>query len=215
MSFHYSFARSAVSVVVGALTGWEVRGRERVPKTGALIIASNHVSYADPPMVGAATARELHFLAKQELFRVPLFGALIGSVNAIPIRRGMADLTGMARALEVLKQGRALLMFPEGTRARDGELHPARPGIGMLAVASDAVIQPAYISGSDRPRGWLTRRQRVRVWFGIARPWKDYVAPEVDLTPGRALYQSVGDAVMREIAVLRTGQMTSASRGAA
>lgn len=215
MAIHYSLARSAVSVVVGALTGWEVRGRERVPKTGALIIASNHISYADPPMVGAATRRELHFLAKQELFKVPVLGAVIASVNTIPIRRGMADLTGMSRAIEVLKRGQGLLVFPEGTRSRDGELHAARPGIGMLAVAGDAVILPVYISGSDRPGRWLTRRTRVRVWFGVPRPWKDYVSPEVDLTPGRPLYQAVGDAVMREIAVLRTGQLTSASRGAA
>ncbi len=215
MSIHYSVARSTVSVTIGAVTGWEVRGRERVPMSGPLIVASNHVSYMDPPMVGSATRRELHFLAKQELFRVPLLGPLIRSFNAIPIRRGMADLTGMARAMDVLKRGEALLVFPEGTRSRDGELHPARPGIGMLACASDATIVPAYISGSDRPNGWLTRRTRVRVWFGVARPWKDFVSPEADLTPGRALYQAVGDAVMREIAVLRTGQMTSASRGAA
>ncbi|MFI5370699.1 MAG: lysophospholipid acyltransferase family protein [Candidatus Eisenbacteria bacterium] len=215
MSIHYSVSRSAVSVIVGALTGWEVRGRERVPRDGALIIASNHISYADPPMVGAATRRQLHFLAKQELFAVPVLGPAIRSVNAIPIRRGMADLTGMARAMEVLKRGEALLVFPEGTRSRDGELHAARPGVGMLAVSGDAVILPAYISGSDRPRHWITRRTRVRVWFGVPRPWKDYVNPETDLAPGRALYQAVGDAVMREIAVLRTGQMTSASRGAA
>ena len=215
MSFHYSVARSAISVAIGAVTGWEVRGRERVPMSGSLIIASNHVSYADPLMVGAATRRELHFLAKQELFRVPLLGLMIASVNSIPIRRGMADLTGMSRAIEVLKRGEGLLVFPEGTRSRDGELHPARPGIGMLAIASDATILPAYVSGSDRPNEWITRRTRVRVWFGVARPWKDFVSPETDLTPGRPLYQSVGDAVMREIAVLRTGQLTSASRGAA
>jgi 1-acyl-sn-glycerol-3-phosphate acyltransferase len=215
VSIHYSLARSTISGIIGALTGWEVRGRERVPRTGTLLVASNHVSYADPLMVGSATRREMHYLAKQELFRVPLLGPAISSVNAIPIRRGMADLTGMTRAMEVLKRGEALLVFPEGTRSRDGELHASRPGIGMLAVASDAVILPAYISGSDRPRQWITRRTRVRVWFGVARPWKDYLNPETDLTPGRALYQAVGDGVMREIAVLRTGQMTSASRGAA
>jgi len=215
VSIYYSVARSGISLTIGALTGWEVRGRERVPQSGSLIIASNHVSYADPLMVGAATRRELYYLAKQELFRVPIVGAWIASVHSIPIRRGMADLTGMSRAIDVLKRGQGLLVFPEGTRSRDGELHPARPGVGRLAGAGDARILPAYISGSDRPKQWLTRRTRVRVWFGIPRPWQDFVSPEVDLTPGRALYQSVGDAVMREIAVLRTGQMTSASRGAA
>lgn len=215
MSWYYSAARSLVSGTVGLLTGWEVRGREHVPRKGSVILASNHVSYGDPLMVGAATSRELHFLAKNELFQVPVIGPLIASVNGIPIRRGMADLTGMSRALEVLKRGDALLMFPEGTRFRDGELHAARPGIGMLAVHGDARIVPCYISGSDRPGEWWLRRTRVRVWFGPVRQWKDLVDPEIDLTPGRALYQAVGDAVMREISVLRTGQRTAASRGAA
>jgi len=215
MSWYYSAARSLVSGTVGLVTGWEVRGREHVPRTGSVIVASNHVSFWDPLMVGAGTSRELHFLAKSELFKLPVLGPLIASVNGIPIRRGMADLTGMARALEVLKRGDALLMFPEGTRIRGGELHAARPGIGMLAVHGDARIVPCYISGSDRPRGWWLRRTRVRVWYGAARHWKEFVDPEIDLTPGRPLYQSVGDGVMREIAVLRTGQRTSASQGAA
>lgn len=215
MSWYYSAARLFASGAIGLVTGWEVRGRQHVPARGGVIVASNHVSFWDPPMVGAATSRELHFLAKSELFRTPVLGPLIASVNAIPIRRGMADLTGMARALEVLKRGDALLMFPEGTRIRGGELGAARPGVGMLAVHSDAHIVPAYISGSDRPRDWWLRRTRVRVWFGVARHWKSYIDPEADLTPGRPLYQAVGEGVMREIAVLRTGQRTSASRGAA
>ncbi|NOT34275.1 MAG: 1-acyl-sn-glycerol-3-phosphate acyltransferase [Candidatus Eisenbacteria bacterium] len=215
MPWYYSAARSSVSGALGLLTGWEVRGRENVPRTGGLILASNHISFWDPPMVGAAQSRELHFLAKRELFQMPLLGPLIASVNSIPIRRGMADLQGMSRAIEVLKRGDALMVFPEGTRIRDGELHPARPGVGLLAVQGDASILPCYISGSDQSSRFWKQRGLVRIWFGVARPWKDYVGPEEDLTPGRALYQAVGDAVMREIAVLRTGQQTSASRGAA
>ena len=215
MSLHYSAARLLVSGLAGSLARWEVRGRDHVPASGGLIVAANHISHLDPPLVGSAQSRELHFLAKQELFGIPLLGPLVAALHAIPIRRGMADLTGMSRAIEVLKRGEGLLVFPEGTRSRDGELRPARPGIGLLAVNGDASIVPCYISGSDRPRDCLLRRSRVRIWFGITRHWKDYVGEQADLTPGRALYQSVGEAVMREIAVLRTGQMTSASRGAA
>jgi len=192
-----------------------VRGRESIPSTGGLIIASNHVSFWDPPLVGAAILREAHFLAKEELFSTPLLGPLIRSVNAIPIRRGMADLSGMSRAIAAMKAGGALLMFPEGSRMRDGELHPARPGVGMMAVHADVPILPCFISGSSRPSRWLLRRDRVRIWFGAGRPWRDLAGPESDLTPGRALYQRVGDAVMTEIANLRTGQLNSAPRGAA
>src|SRR5262249_49422285 len=151
-------SRSGGSVVRGcggALSGWEVRGREHVPGTGAVIVAANHISFWDPLLVGTAAMREQHFLAKGELFDTPILGPLIRAFNAIPIRRGVADLSGLARAMDVLRAGRSLILFPEGTRARGGELRPARPGLGMLAVATDARIVPASIVGSDRPRKWL------------------------------------------------------------
>lgn len=215
MGLLYSATRSVVGGLVWAASGWEVRGREHVPKSGGLIVASNHVSYLDPPLVGTAAVRELHFLAKEELFRPPVFGSLIRAYNAIPIRRGVADLSGLSKAIDVLRSGQAMIMFPEGTRSRDGQLRAARPGIGMLAVGTDALIVPCSILGSDRPGGWLTRRTKLRVWFGPARSWKDLAGPQADLAPGRALYQGVGDGVMREIAALRADQLKSASRGAA
>jgi 1-acyl-sn-glycerol-3-phosphate acyltransferase len=192
MSLHYSASRFLLGGFVGALSGWEVRGREHIPPHGGLIVASNHISLWDPPLVGP----------------------LIRSLNAIPIRRGVADLSGLTKAIEVLRAGRALLMFPEGTRARDGELKAARPGVGMLAVATDARIVPAYISGSNEPRKWLFRRVRVRVSFGPVRTWRELAGTDAGLEPGRALYQGVGAGVMREIGALRDGQSRSASRGA-
>ncbi len=215
MGLVYSGARFLLNGLVRVVSSWEVRGRENIPRTGGLIVASNHVSFFDPPLIGIATVRELHYLAKEELFRRPVLGPLIRTFNSIPIRRGVADMSGLSKAMEVLRGGKALIMFPEGSRMRDGQLHPARPGVGMLAVGTDALIVPCYISGSDRPGSWITRRSKLRVWFGPARSWKDLAGPEADLTPGRALYQGVGDGVMREIALLRAGQLTSASRGAA
>lgn len=215
MSLHYSASRFLLGGLIGALSGWEVRGREKIPRTGGLIVASNHVSFLDPPLVGTAAMRELHFMAKEELFRSPFLGALIRAYNAIPIRRGVADLSGLARAIEVLKLGEALIMFPEGSRMRDGELHPARPGVGMLAVNADCSIVPCFISGSHRPAKFLLRRAPLRIWFGEAKHWRDLAGDGADQPPGRALYQSVGDGVMREIAALKAGQLKSASRGAA
>jgi 1-acyl-sn-glycerol-3-phosphate acyltransferase len=203
------------SSAFGLVTGWEVKGRERVPRERGLIVASNHISFWDPPMVGAALPRECFFLAKEELFSTPVLGPLIRSVNSIPIRRGLADLSGLSRATEVLRQGNALLMFPEGSRMRDGELHPARPGVGMMAVGADVPILPCFISGSSHPGKWWYRGVRVRITFGTVAPWKELAGADSDLTPGRALYQRIGDAVMREIASLRAGQRTTASRGAA
>ncbi len=215
MSLHYSACRFLLGGIVGALSGWEVRGREHVPPSGGVIVASNHISFWDPPLVGTAAIRELHFLAKEELFRPPLFGSLIHALNAIPIRRGVADLSGLTKAMDVLRAGRALIMFPEGTRVRDGELHAARPGVGMLAVATDARVVPTYIVGSDHPRKWLFRQGRLRVTFGPPRTWRELAGPDADLEPGRTLYQSVGAGVMREIAALKADQLNTASRGTA
>ena len=215
MGWHYSIAKSVVGAVLGTVTGWEVKGREHVPRTGGFVLASNHISFWDPPLVGSALPREVHFLAKEELFSNPLFGWLIRSYNAIPIRRGMVDLSGMARAVETLRRGEAMLMFPEGSRMRDGELHPARPGVGMMAVNGEVPVVPCYISGSDRPGRWLTRAVRVRIWLGPPRTWQELVGPDADITPGRALYQQVSDAVMREIGRIRAEQRGTATRGAA
>ncbi len=215
MGAYYSAIRLFASATFGLISGWEVRGRENVPRNGGLIVASNHISFWDPPMVGSALPRESHFLAKEELFETPVLGALIRGLNSIPIRRGVADMSGLSRAIETLKSGSALLMFPEGTRMRDGELHPARPGVGMIAVQANVPILPCYISGSNRPGKWWYRGTRVRIWFGAPLPWRELAGSETDLTPGRSLYKSIGDGVMREVAQLRAGQLKTASRGAA
>ena len=214
MSAYYSVARFLTRSVLSTLSGWEVRGREHVPLDGGLIVASNHVSWWDPPFVGSALPRDSFYLAKEELFANPIIGAVLRRVNAIPIRRGVADVSGIARAIELLRGGQALLMFPEGSRMKDGELHPARPGLGMIAVHSDVPIVPCYISGSNRPGRWWRRAAAVRIWFGASRTWRARVGTE-DQEPGRALYHRIGSEIMQEIAQLRTGQRQSASRGAA
>ena len=214
MSLHYSASRFLLGGFVGALSGWEVHGREHVPQAGAVIVASNHISFWDPLLVGTAAMREQHFLAKEELFRPPL-GWLIRAFNAIPIRRGVADLSGLAKAMDVLRAGRSLILFPEGTRQRGGELRSARPGLGMLAVGTDALVVPTCITGSNRPGKWLFRLSKLRVDFAPPRTWRELAGTESGLEPGRALYESVGAGVMREIAALRARQMTEAARGTA
>jgi 1-acyl-sn-glycerol-3-phosphate acyltransferase len=169
-------------------------------------------------LVGAALPREAWYLAKEELFAQPLLGALLRRVNAIPIRRGMGDLRGLSRALAVLRNRKALILFPEGGRMRDGELHTARPGIGMIGVQADVPIVPCYVWGSNRPRRWLTRRLRPRlqVTFGAARGWRELAGAAAGEPPGRTLYQAIGDGVMEEISRLKAAQsQIQASRGAA
>jgi 1-acyl-sn-glycerol-3-phosphate acyltransferase len=147
----------------------DVRGREHVPGTGPALLVSNHVSLLDPPFVGAAAPRELFFLAKEELFRVPLFGRFIHALNARPVRRDGADGRALKTALKLLGENRAILLFPEGTRGVEGRLGEGKPGAGMLAVLSGAPVVPVCVSGTARalpPGRALPRLARVSVTFG-------------------------------------------------
>lgn len=179
-----------------------VDGEAFVPRLGGLLVAANHVSYWDPPVLAHALGREVHFLAKEELFRVPVFGSLIRSLNAIPVRRGMADLKGIQEAIASVKGGGCLLIFPEGSRSKTGELLRARPGVGMLWSHTRVPILPAYLSGTNRVRRWATRREEVRVRFGPILGEAQLLAGE-DLTSSRVQYQRIADRVLDAIAALR------------
>lgn len=147
----------------------ETRGTQYLPAAGPVLMAANHASFLDPPLVAAAAPRQLHFLAKEELFRIPLLGRLIRAVNARPVRRGGSDPVALRTGLRILEDGGALLIFPEGTRGEEDKLREPRPGAGMLAVLSGAPVLPTLIEGSGRalPRGrWLPRWAKIRVSFG-------------------------------------------------
>jgi 1-acyl-sn-glycerol-3-phosphate acyltransferase len=179
----------------------EGRGVEHLPAVGAVLVVANHSSLLDPALVGGVAPRQLCFLAKAELFEVPLFGRLIRGLNAHPVRREGSDPGALKSALRLLQEGRALLLFPEGTRGEEGTVRAGKPGAGMLAVMSGAPVVPAYISGSGRamPRGRVVPRPRkVRVTFGPALRFP----PE----PGEARkerYREAAQAMMRAIAQLR------------
>jgi 1-acyl-sn-glycerol-3-phosphate acyltransferase len=157
----YAFSKAPVNLALRAFWRMRVEGCERVPREGPLIVAANHVSYFDPPVVGCALPRPLHFMAKKELFDIPLFGALIRRYNAFPVDRGRGDVGAIKRTVAVLKTGNAVLIFPEGTRNRD-ESRKAESGVALLASLSGARILPAYISGTRRLRLFSS----IKVIFG-------------------------------------------------
>lgn len=165
----YRIVKSIVRGLARLLFRLEARGTGHVPLSGPALIVANHASVLDPPMVGVVAPRPLHFLAKAELFSIPLFGRLIFAVNARPVRRDGTDPGALRTALRVLEAGQALLIFPEGTRGEEGTLREGKPGAGMLAVVSGAPVVPVYIEGSGRvlPRGrWVPRWGTIRVSFG-------------------------------------------------
>lgn len=155
-----------INFLIGILRGMEVRGTENIPSRGAALIASNHVAYFDPPLIGSASPREFHYMAKKELFENSLLGWLINKYNAIPISRGSFDREGIKKATEVLKKGNALLVFPEGTRSKDGDLKEPKLGVAKLALETGSPIVPACI---DYSGGWLKaffQRKKIKIRFG-------------------------------------------------
>ncbi len=201
----YTFLKPIAVTLMRLFFRLEARGREHVPREGALLLVSNHVSVLDPPLVGGAAPRKLYFLAKEELFRIPIFGRLIHAVNARPVRRDGSDSRALKSTLRLLGEGKAILIFPEGTRGRgDGRLGEGKPGAGMLAVMSGAAVVPVYVSGTDRalPRGaTLPRPAKVRVRFG----------PPLHFKAGRddrrkEQYREASAEMMRAIAQLRDQQ---------
>ena len=198
MRIHYRLSWMFLNLVERVLFGFMVTGRERIPKTGAVIIASNHISYYDPPVVGSGVPREVFFLAKEELFRNRVFGWLISRYNAIPLRRSGGDVGALKKAVGLLKQGRAVLMFPEGTRSLTGRLLKPKPGVGMIAALTSSPVVPAYVKGTNRLGDAFLRKSKLEVVFGepIVPPGKTGVEQE------KKDYGAITQEVMRRIADL-------------
>ena len=123
-------------------------GRQNIPAHGGVLVVSNHQSHFDPPLVGIGCPRPMNYLARDTLFRFAPFRWLIGSVDAIPIDRDGMGLGGIKESLRRLKRGEMVLIFPEGTRTRDGQIAPFRPGFTALAVRSGAAILPVAVEGA-------------------------------------------------------------------
>jgi 1-acyl-sn-glycerol-3-phosphate acyltransferase len=208
----YAILKPIAVALMRLLFRMEVVDAGRVPATGPVLIVSNHVSLLDPPLVGGSAPRPLFFMAKEELFRIPLFGRLIRSLNARPVRRDGSDMRALKAALALLQEGRAILVFPEGTRGEEGQpLREGKPGVGMLAVLSGAAVVPAYVSGSGHalPRGRaLPRPGRVRVTFGPPLFFKTE-GKRADDGGRKEAYREAAQEMMRAIAQLREQQTQS------
>ena len=178
-----------------------VGGVENIPTEGPTLFVANHISMWDPPMIGYAlvSRRRVYFMAKSELFRVPVLGWVIRRTGAFPVERGGADRSAIRTAREVLDRGDALLMFPEGTRNTDGRIQPAWPGAGALGLADHVRVVPVAIAGSNRRFG------PVRVSVGTPLDLS-----ELPAGPRGGRSQMAADRMMAAIGALRS---TSRERG--
>ncbi len=149
----------------------KVHGGENVPRKGPLIIASNHMSFFDPPLIGHAAKRECFFLAKEELFgQSKFFRWLIEYFNSVPIKRGKAfDIHLFKEVDRLIKLKQAIVIFPEGTRSRSGKFLPFKEGVGLIALRYNIPVVPAYIKNTYRPwQEWFSNPSRVEVFMGDA-----------------------------------------------
>lgn len=158
-------------------TSRDVKGKENVPRNGPLILVSNHLNNADPPIISSVTPRQISFLTKQEWFKTPIVGTMFKMGGMIPVRRFAADLHALRAAQDLLQHGGCLGMFAEGTRSKDGVLHQGEPGTALIALRTGAPVQPVAIWGTESvklPKDMLLSRTKVHVRFGkpftLSRP---------------------------------------------
>ena len=144
----YYFLRETLRLALILWGRFKVLGRERLPTCGPYIVAANHISYMDPPIVGCALTVPAYFMAKKELFDIPVFRRVIRRMGAFPVRRGSADRGAMKAALTMLESGENVAIFPEGTRHNPGELGEAGPGFGWLVHKARVAVVPVGIAGS-------------------------------------------------------------------
>lgn len=158
-------ARVMAAVLLFFLGPVRVIGKRRVPKTGGLLILSNHIADVDPVLVQYGCSRPIHFMAKSELFEMGVLGKVIRIFQAFPVKRGEPDRAAIKLAVSLLKQGEAVCVFPEGQLSEDGRLQELKPGVSLLARLSGAEVICCGISGSNKmlPYGQVIPRPAVSV----------------------------------------------------
>jgi 1-acyl-sn-glycerol-3-phosphate acyltransferase len=182
-------------------------GADNVPAGGPFILASNHASFADPPLVGSECLRPISYLARETLFHNPIFGRVLRRVGCVPVDRDGASGKGLKTILERLLGGDGIILFPEGTRTTDGQLQKGRAGVGLIVLKSPAPVVPVRVFGTYEAFGRrhrFPRPRRVAVRFG---PPLLFLSAREEMANAsrpriKELYQEVADQIMEAIAEL-------------
>lgn len=198
----YGICHYIITVIYDMCFRGEIVGLENVPKDGPFLVASNHASHLDPPIVGCHIPRQMAFFARKTLWNGKFATWWLDGVGAIPVDRDGSDVSAIKNVLRTLQAGKAITLFPEGTRSPDGTLQPAKPGVGMIACRSRAPVLPARIFNSHIAfgrDGRLRPGTRVSVVYGRLLQPADYDDPKA----GKDRYQRASEKIMAAIADLR------------
>ena len=210
MNFSYRVGWTTFRLLFRTYFRWRIYHPERVPLTGPVILASNHASFLDPPLVGTPLQRPLSFLARDTLFRYPGIKQLLHSWQAVPVDREGGGASGIKVILAALAKGRAVVLFPEGTRTRDGALQKARAGLGLVVAKSNAPVVPVRLFGTfeafGRHRIW-PRPHRVTVVYGNLMRFDAEIAAAAQATKDKAkkIYLDISSQIMEAVAALKPG----------
>ena len=207
MNFVYFLGWSFFRTLYSTYFRWSVFNAERVPLKGPVILASNHASYLDPPLVGSGVHRGINYLARDTLFRYPGVGWLLRKWNSVPVDRDGGGAAGLKAILDRLLAGGAIILFPEGTRKREGKLQLARSGIGLTVIKSTAAVVPARVFGTFEAYGRnmkYPKPHRVAVKYGRPMYFEKLRAEAKTCSKPRLkqIYQEVADEIMAAIAKL-------------
>lgn len=194
----YIIARFICSFICHIFCGLKITGRTNIPRKGGCIIASNHVSYLDPPLIGSSVDRPTYFMGKSELFKSKFSAWLFWGFNTFPVRRDIADHAAISKAVKLLKEGNVLVIFPEGGRNVDGTKE-IQLGVGFLSHLANVPVIPALIIGSDiaLPHGAkFIRMHKVEVRFGEPIFPEEFANTHLKR---KELYKAITEGVMDKI----------------
>jgi len=181
------------------LTRLELNGQQNIPHQGPLLVIANHLSLADPPLLSICLGREAKFMAKAKLFRFRVLGYFLQSLGAFPVRQGKPDRQALRQAEEVLRQGTALVIFPEGMRSRRARLQRSFSGAALIAFRSGAPILPVGLTGTEKLENplWVLRRPRIAV--NVGHPFQ---LPSISGRLTRVGLDGLTDFIMERVAEL-------------
>jgi 1-acyl-sn-glycerol-3-phosphate acyltransferase len=201
MKTTYWIGHTIFRAAAKAFFRYQVVGRDKLIQEGPLLIAANHESFLDPPLVGVAWDDSVYYLARKTLFKGPTKW-LYPRWNAIPVDQEAPDMRSLKKIIKILRSGEQVVVFPEGARTLDGKLQPGEAGVGLIAAKSNATIQPIRIFGAYKalPRG--SGRLRFHpITIVVGDPIT--LTPEERKTKGREAYQAISDRIMAAIAKIK------------